>query len=190
MEKRTKTFGGVGYILVLASMVLGFMLPGINGIISIAGFVLILLAYLNLAREFSDPDIKSLTIKSIIFGVAAAALIVIAVVTGFAAVFKASASEGAQSAATGLSVGMVLLGIAAYGLLVVSSYFWYKVNELLAAHTKMDMFKTGGLLQFIGTIGSIIIVGGILVLVGYILLTVAFFSAEEVETAQPMPPTG
>ena len=39
-----------------------------------------------------------------------------------------------------------------------------------------------------GAAAVIIIVGGIVSLVGFVLLTVAFFSTQEVETAQPAPP--
>ncbi len=186
MEKKTKNLGGIGYILLLAGMVLGFALPGINLLLTIGGFVMILIAYLNLSGEFNEPDLKSLVIKSVLFGVAAAVLMLVAFGAGFAAAFKAT--EAAESAMPKFSAGLIVVGLIAYGLTVYASYLWYKANVLVAEHTNVNLFKTGGLLQFIGTAAAIIIVGGIVSLVGFVLLTVAFFSTQEVETAQPAPP--
>ena len=189
MEKKTKTLGGVGYILILASMVLAPLLMGLNGLLGIAGLVMIIIAYFKAADEFNDPEIKSLTIKYLVLTVVAIVVMFIGGASLMVKAFKMSKVDVPSPGVTpGLSAGAIFGIFIFYVLSVVATYFWYKANARLADHTGVNLFKTGGLLQFVGVITSIILVGALVIIVGYVLSTIAFFSVEETQTAQMIPP--
>ncbi|WP_372838593.1 DUF996 domain-containing protein [Pyrococcus kukulkanii] len=64
--------------------------------------------------------------------------------------------------------------------MIIGSYFRKKSYELIAQYTGVDMFKTSGLLYFIGAILIIVFgIGALIMLVAAILEIVAFFSLPE-----------
>ncbi len=85
------------------------------------------------------------------------------------------------SGKTGMGMGgtsFVLL-LVAWVLALVASWFWYRANALLSEKTGVGLFKTGGLVMFIGALLAVIVIGGLVSLVGEILLIVAWFSVPE-----------
>jgi len=176
MSKNTRMYGIIGLILILVGMVLGFVVPGI-GIIQLIGLILILLAYFNSSKELGEPLIKKYVLYALVIAIVGS--IIASVTTGttlIGGVKKISLSK--------LSGGALVGFIIAWILTIIASSFWYKANILMSDKTAVNLFKTGGLLIFIGAIGSIIFrIGSILMLIGYILLLIAFINVRPVETA-------
>jgi uncharacterized membrane protein len=83
----------------------------------------------------------------------------------------------------GLGLGVVFAIVVAYATLVVSFYFYKEAYDILAQATNQNLFKIAGLLLFIGAITIILFgLGALLMIVGNIVLVVAFFTApNEVE---------
>ncbi len=73
--------------------------------------------------------------------------------------------------------------MVAYAIFVFGFYLQKQAYEILAQATAQSLFKTAGLLVFIGAITTILLgLGLLLIIVGYIVLAVAFFTApNEVE---------
>ena len=87
---------------------------------------------------------------------------------------------------TGATFGLGLLAVAiivAYAISLAAFYFYKEAFDILAQATTHNLFKIAGLLMFIGAITIILFgLGLLLIIVGYIVLAVAFFTApNEVE---------
>lgn len=67
---------------------------------------------------------------------------------------------------------------------IIGVYFLFKSLTTLAAQSNINLFKTAGLLYFIGIITSIIFIGALVIFVGWILHIVAYFTIQpDKETA-------
>ena len=163
-----KTIGGIGAILLL--------IPGVN----IVGYILILIATKYVSDELGDKSIFDnmlyAVIAGIIGGVAAAFIIFTGAVFG---VFTMTAS----------AIGGAIAGLAvAWIALIVSSIFIRRAYDTMATKLDVGMFRTAGLLYFIGAILTIVLVGLLLLFVAAILQIVAYFSIQDVARgAQPQP---
>ena len=81
-----------------------------------------------------------------------------------------------------ITVALIAI-IVAYAIFVFGFYLQKQAYEILAQATAHNLFKIAGLLMFIGAITTILFgLGLLLIIVGYIVLAVAFFTApNEVE---------
>jgi uncharacterized membrane protein len=81
-----------------------------------------------------------------------------------------------------ITVALIAIMVA-YAIFVFGFYLQKQAYEILAQATAHNLFKIAGLLMFIGAITIILFgLGALLIIVGYIVLTVAFFTApNEVE---------
>jgi uncharacterized membrane protein len=111
--------------------------------------------------------------------------IVIASAFGLTAVISSFATmRGETGAILGLGLGVVVVAfIVAYAIGIAAFYFYKEAYEILAQATVHNLFKIAGLLMFIGAITIVLFgLGLLLIIVGYIVLAVAFFTApNEVE---------
>ncbi|MGH8363196.1 MAG: DUF996 domain-containing protein, partial [Gammaproteobacteria bacterium] len=65
-------------------------------------------------------------------------------------------------------------------LCMVGAWFWYQASIPLAEGAGVSLYKTGGLLIFIGAITLVVFgLGFIVILIGEIMQTVAFFTTSE-----------
>jgi len=177
MSKQTKYLGLVGLILILVGNLLSTVVS-LAGFLSLVGWILTLIAYLKAADEYGEPAIKSYAIKTAVFAVIATlALIVGGGAVALALLGGLSGTTGDAFASFGGMVILVLL--VGWVFAVIASWFWYKANVYMAQKTGVGLFKTGGLLMFVGTLLTIILIGGLISLVGHVLLIVAFFSVSE-----------
>jgi uncharacterized membrane protein len=171
-----KILGGIGSILILL-----VTMPGtVATLLGIVGVVLWLISMYQLSNILRKPSIFKKVLIGFILGIAGS---VIAFALGLMAGISLSAYVRGE---TGVTSGLGLLAVAiivAYAVIVVSFYFYKQAYEILAQATAHNLFKIAGLLLFIGAITIILFgLGGLLVLVGYIVLAVAFFTApNEVE---------
>jgi uncharacterized membrane protein len=71
---------------------------------------------------------------------------------------------------------------------VLKAVFYRRAFDVLSDKSGEKMFGTAGLLLFLGAILTIVLVGFVLLLVGWILATVAFFSIKTPTTPKERPP--
>ena len=157
-----KMLGGIGYILVLLPI----------PFLSIAGYILVLISMYQLSNILRKPAIFQ---KALIGTILALADILIALALLIAIMGKE------RDAAVG--IGDIVAIIVEYVVFSVAFYFYKEAYKILAQATAHDLFRIGGLLLFIGANTIVLFgLGILLIIVGEIILAVAFFTApKEVE---------
>lgn len=179
---QAKTYGGIGAILAL----IGGAIPKLGSVLSIVGIVLILLAVKEIADEVGDEAVFKNYLISFILQVGAFVALIIAIVavlgTSIIAMGgpRAFEHEMQDFGAIMAIIGSILVGFIIFWILFsLGSYYLKKSYELIAEYTDVDLFKTTGLLYFIGALTSIILIGLLIILVARILEIVAYFSLPE-----------
>jgi len=175
---QAKTYGGVGAILSLV----GIFIPYAGFVASIAGVVLILLAVKSIADETKDGSIFSNYIISFILRIVAVIVAIIAFIYYFGISYLASI-RGWQHIEE-LSLKKILLGIGIALLIlwvfeIISFVYLKRSYDSIAKYTKVDLFRTTGLLYLIGAATLIILIGFLIIFVAEILEIVAYFSLPE-----------
>ncbi len=176
MSKQTKQLGGIGLILALVASVFGVFIP-FAGIVALIGWILTVVAYVKASDEYSEPAIKSNAIKAVVLGIVAVVLFALA--SGSIVASLAAGFGGYEDVGLGLGGAGIAMLLVGWVLTLIASWFWYKANVSMAEKSSVGLFKTGGLLMFVGAILSVILIGGFISLIGQILLIVAFFSTPE-----------
>jgi len=175
-----KMLGGIGYILIL----IGWM-PRIGTFLSLVGTALWFISMYQLSNILGKPSIFRKVSIFLILGITSmVTAFAFAIMAGIMAGISLSASvRGETGAILGLGLGAAITIIVTYAIIVVSAYFYKEAYDILAQATTQNLFKIGGLLMFIGAITIILFgLGLLLIIVGYIVLAVAFFTApNEVE---------
>jgi uncharacterized membrane protein len=169
--------GGIGSILIL----LVFMPGTVATLLGIVGIVLWFISMYQLSNILRKPSIFKKVLIGFILNIVGT---VIAFAFGLMALIPLFVSPKNETGAIlGLGLGVVFAIIVAYATLVVGLYFYKEAYYILAQATAQNLFKIGGLLLFIGAITTILFgLGLLLIIVGYIVLAVAFFKApNEVE---------
>jgi Predicted membrane protein len=200
-----KMLGGTGSILIL----LGWM-TGVGILFGIVGVVLWLISMYQLSNILGKPTIFQKVLIGFILNVAGmviafapfALTMVIAFPFGLLAkilflflflfLFNLTRDETLDITLDISEVGcgaLIVITVAliaimvAYAIFVFGFYLQKQAYEILAQATTHNLFKIAGLLLFIGAITTILFgLGVLLIIVGYIVLPVAFFTApNEVE---------
>ncbi|MFA4663111.1 DUF996 domain-containing protein [Pyrococcus kukulkanii] len=170
-----RMYGGIGAILGLV----GPLIPRIGFAIEIAGLVLVFLAVKIISDETGDGRIFSDFLKAFIATVGGMIVFVVIVLVTVGTAFlnpKEFMPQNLMAVIGSIIVGFIILWVT----LIIGSYFRKKSYELIAQYTGVDMFKTSGLLYFIGAILIIVFgIGALIMLVAAILEIVAFFSLPE-----------
>lgn len=187
---QAKTLGGVGSILVLLSFV-----PYAGFVLSIVGFILILIAVKYISEVIADSRVFNNMIIAVV-------LAIVGLGVGGVVVFGAFYSlvgfgnigtlgpgttppSGVYSLLAAIIIGLVVIWI----FYLIASIFLRRSYDTIATRLNVGTFHTTGLLYLIGAALTIIFVGIIIVFIAEILQIVAFFSIpEQVPTGpQPMP---
>lgn len=170
MEKATKLLGGWGYIALIVGSFLG-RLSFIFHLVALAGIICLLIAFFRAGKELSQPKIQTNIIIAIVLYIVASLLLIFMV---------GSAIFSAVHGLSALTSGVIIGGLIAWILWIVGAWFWYQASIPLADGTGTSLYKTGGLLIFIGAITIIVFgLGFIVMLIGEIMQTVAFFTTTE-----------
>ena len=179
---QAKTYGGIGAILAL----IGGAIPKLGSVLSIVGIVLILLAVKEIADEVGDETIFKNYLISFILQVGAFIALIIAIIAVLGTSImimggpRAFEHEMQDFGAIMAIIGSILVGFIIFWILFsLGSYYLKKSYELIAEYTDVDLFKTTGLLYFIGALTLIILIGLLIILVARILEIVAYFSLPE-----------
>ena len=170
---QAKTLGGIGAILTLLLLVPAFVGVGLV----IVGWILILLAVKDISEAVQDRSIFSNMLISAILAIVGAvvfAVFVVGAILGFIGLGAAGAS--AASSVFGLLAGLIAGLLVGWVLEIVSAYFLWIAFKGIGAKVNVGLFGTAGLIYFIGSILTVIVVGFLLTFVAQILFIVAFFS--------------
>ncbi|ALM74533.1 conserved membrane hypothetical protein [Thermococcus barophilus] len=175
-------YGGIGAILALV----GGVVPRLGSALSIVGIVLILLAVKEISNETGDEAIFKTYLISFILQIGAFLALIIAIIavlgTSIIAMGgpRAFEHEMQNFGAIMAIIGSILVGFVIFWIMFsLGSYYLKKSYELIAEHTDVDLFKTTGLLYFIGALTAIILIGLLIIFVARILEIVAYFSLPE-----------
>ncbi len=204
---QAKTYGGVGSILVILSIV-----PYAGLILGIVGLVLVLIAVKYISDEVGDPGVFNNMLYSVLAGVIGIAIVT---VFGFGMMFSmfglgmgppqididdvASGIVEATETETAITIDIdlgfesllpVILTVFAVLLvvwivLVVSALFLKRSLDSIARHLGVGLFSTAAILYLIGAVLTVVMVGFILILIAWILIAVAFFSLPDKPPSSP-----
>jgi uncharacterized membrane protein len=192
----SKYFSAVGALLIVIGAVVGFVIS-FSGILSLVGIILVLIGVKGLANFYKEQGIFNNTLYSVIT-IVVGCVVSVGVIAASAVAALADlgvnwanledwANIGTDVANVvadfDLSVIGALLGALLIGLVIlwvafiVSMYFLRKSMNQLSEKSGVGMFGTAGLLVLIGAV--IPGVGLLLIWIGFILATAAFFQMRE-----------
>ena len=162
--KNIKILGGIGGILYLLSFI-----PYIGLILFIAGLVLIFIAMYKISQYAPERKIFSNFLIAFIVGIVGG---LIGSFIGVGSLLYSLETSGE----TGISLGMIFGFILIYITMIVSGYFYNKAFSSTSELLNQNLFKLGGQFIFWGSIATIILLGLVIIWVGWLLITIAFFS--------------
>ena len=189
----SKNLGGIGAILI----VIGCLpIPYIQGLLVLVGLILLLIGLKGLADYYNEGGIFNnalyAVILAIVGGVVAIATVVISALAALSSIgidlanMANWANLGTDLASrftdlTDFSAIWTLLGalVAALVILfvfaIIAVFLFRRSLTQLSSKSGVGMFGTAGLLMLIGAVLTIIVIGALLIWIGFILLAVAFF---------------
>jgi len=152
--------------------------------VSIIGLVLVFVAVKYIADETKDhPIFKNYMLFflcNIIALVAAVAIFFaiggLSIISTMQSLSNLTNPSEIMDAIAPLLTGCVVALLVGWILLILGTLYLRKSYNSIAEHTKVDLFKTTGLLYFIGAITLVVIVGALIILIAKILEIIAFFS--------------
>jgi len=176
-----KVFGGIGALLSL----IGLFIPYAGFVIFIVGLVLIFLGIKNIADETKNKSIFDNYLYYFILNIIAIVAVVAIMFASLGSIDFLNIAEQVQNITDfttfwetfgGLVTGCILALFVYWILIIIAALFLRKSYNSITEHTKVDLFKTTALINLIGAITVIIIIGFLIILVAKIIEIVAFFS--------------
>jgi uncharacterized membrane protein len=168
VKDSVKLMGGLGSLFIVLGVI-----PYIGALLSLAGFVLLIIAIKNYSEEEGRPELVSKLVKGI----------VISFIGELLGGVVAGVGAGMYGEGHGL-VGGALAGIG-FLIIYIASIFGYNfikdVFTEIALLTGNNLFDWAGKLMFWGALLLIILIGGALIWVGWIVATAAFFTTQPIE---------
>ncbi len=195
---QAKTLGGVGAILLLLGAV-----PSVGPLLSIAGFILVLVAVKYIAEAVQNRAIFNNMIISVIMGIIGLVVFFILVLAALATFIGLPPPPGffepfippAGLEDIGADVlaffAVIIIGLViTWIFFIISAVFLRKSFNTIASTLNVRMFGTAALVNLIGAFLLLILVGFALIFVAEILMVVAFFSIPDQapQPAQMAPP--
>ena len=193
-EKRTnvnfeyaKTLAGEGSILLLLSLV-----PYAGWILGIIGIVLLMRGLKELSYYYEDEKIyqDSLTgVKYYVVAIIAAAVAIAAITLGIGSATGFTFKPNfAPTAALGIGIAAFIGGIViAFIFYILATTHLRKTFNNLAQKSGEASFTTAASLLWWGAIFTIIIVGLLLIFIGWIFATIGFFTMKSRQYQQYTP---
>jgi len=192
----SKTLSGVGSLLIVIGAAAGFA-ASYSGILTLIGIIMVLIGLNGLANYYKEEGIFKNALYSIIIAivgcVVSIGIIAASAVSALADLGIDWANIG-DWANVGTDVGTVftdfdfnaiatLLGAILVGVIIlfvvmiVAMYFLRKSMNQLSTKSGIGLFGTAGILVLIGAV--IPVIGLLVIWIGFILVTVAFFQLEK-----------
>jgi len=182
MKRQAITLGRVGILLPIA-----IIIPFLGSLAGLAAMILLVLSHYYFSKFYEQPVIfrKALigTVIQVAGNIIGSIIIVMAVGS---ALFSFSGDGGVdytnyqEMASLLFDSGLTIFGtVIILAGLIVGFYFVYTAMASLAEKTGVKLFKTAGLLYFIGAIGIIVFfLGFIVMFAAWIIHVVAYFSIQ------------
>ncbi|WP_353683381.1 DUF996 domain-containing protein [Thermodesulfovibrio sp. 3907-1M] len=168
-----KILGGLGSIFII----FGFV-PWIGWLLSIAGIVLLFIAMNKLAQAFSDKNIFNKFLTGFLVSTAGILTGIIFGMFSMIPLMMGNSYHGMNLPFSGFM--LIFIFLIVYALSIVGMYFYRQCFNLLHHYTQINLFRLAGAFMFWGAVGVIVFgLGAIAILVGWILLAIAFFSLPE-----------
>ena len=176
-----KILGGIGALLMLFG---GIFIPGLGAIL---GLILVFIAVSYISKECKDKSIFDNYLLQFIYKIIAIVAVVVIFfisVGGFTffTLLESMDFTDFNSVIRFFEPYLLWWAIAlllGWAFLVISSWYLKKSYTSIAEHTKVDMFRTTGLLYFIGAISLIVVIGILFIIVAQILEIIAYFKIPE-----------
>jgi len=180
MRRQAITLGRIGILLPIAVII-----PFFGALAGLATMVLLLISHYNFSKVYEKPAIFKNALTGSIIVVAGNLLGGILVAIGVGTALFASSETGLDFSGYQELMGQIFgSGLSIFGAIImlasgiIGIYFVWKSLQTLAGQTRINLFKTAGLLYFIGVIASVIFIGGLVVFAGWILHVIAYFSLQ------------
>ncbi len=191
---QAKVLGGVGALLSLLTVV-----PSIGFIIGLVGLILVFIAVKYISEETKDHAIFQNYLMNFIFNIIAIGAVIGIMILAFGISGGFSWINAVQgknitdfstfwSTFGSMVIGCVLAILVAWIMLLIGALYLRKSYNSIAEHTKVDLFKTTGLVNLIGAATLIIVIGVFILIIARILEIVSYFSLPENLPAAPEPP--
>lgn len=158
-----KTLGGIGSILQIFPF------------LGIVGYILTLIAVKYVSDEVQDSSIFSDMLYAVITGI-------LGVGIGAFVVFFGSLGSVFTAGVSAFVGGIAFLAVV-WIALIISSVFVRRAFDKMATKLNVGTFRTAGTLYFIGALLTIVLVGFIILFIGFILQVVAFFSIQDAQSS-------
>ena len=180
MKRQAITLGRVGVLLPIA-----IIIPFLGSLAGIAAMILLVVSHYYFSKFYEKPVIFKNALIGTIVQVAGNIIgTIIMVLAVGSALFSFSGDGGVdytnyqEIAGLLFDSGLTIFGsIIILAGLIVGFYFVYKALISLAEQTGVKLFKTAGLLYFIGAIGIVVFfLGFIVMFAAWIVHIVAYFS--------------
>lgn len=207
----SKNLGGVGALLIVIASV-GLFGQAFVGLLGLVGIILVLIALKGISDYYQEAGIFNNALYAIIIAIIGLVAFVGAIVASVLMFLSnlpielkdlvekgdwASFAAKFPAEFTNMNVIWTLVGTIIIALVVlfifaiIAMVFFRKSLGLLSSKTGVGLFGTAGLLMLIGAVLTIIIIGFLLIWIGWILLIVAFFTVrtQAAPTQTPPPPT-
>ena len=192
---QAKMLGGIGALLTLLVFI-----PSVGFLVGLVGLVLVFIAVKYIADETKDHNIFQNYLMNFIFTIVAFGAVIGIMIMSFGVAGGMSWIQSLQdqnmtdpsmfwNSFSTLIGGCILALFVAWVLLIIGSLYLRKSFNSIAEHTKVDLFKTTGLVYFIGALTLIVIIGIFIILIAQILEIVSFFTLPENLPSTPVPGT-
>lgn len=180
-----KILGGIGALLSLFTFA-----PYAGPLIGLVGLILVFVAVKYIADETKEHSIFRNYLMNFILNIIAIGAVIAIMVAAFGLSGGFSWITTLQqqnitdfntfwTAFGALVVGCVLALLIAWVLLILGALYLRKSYNSIAEHTKVDLFKTTGLVYLIGAATLIIVIGAFILIIAKILEIISFFSLPE-----------
>ena len=195
----SKTLSAVGALLLVIGAIAGAVWS-FSGLLSLIGLILLLVGLKGLAAHYKEDGIFNNALYAVIIAIvgcvigvgviAASAVSALAELDIDWANIEDWANVGTDVAnvvsdfdfgTIAALLGALLIGLVIlYVVMIISMIFFRKSMNQMSAKSGVGLFSTAGLLMLIGAI--IPVIGWLLLWIGAILITVAFFQMKEEDT--------
>lgn len=183
MKRQAITLGRVGILLPIAAII-----PMIGFLAGIAVMVLLVISHYYFSKEYSKPGIfnNALTGTIVHFGGNLIGGIIIAIAVGATAVSLSLQDPGGSfdvAEITSLIFGSgatIAGGVIMLAGSIVGFYFIFRALTTLAEQTGVKLFRSAGLLYFIGAIALVAFgIGTLVIFAAWIIHIIAYFTIRQ-----------
>lgn len=159
----------------------------ILAILGIIAVIILIAAMYNLSNYYKDPSIFKNVLYAFVINLGT---IIVVLAIEFAILIPSlpisrTPTSPPTSVLSGYIIAIIVISIVAIAMGIVSSVLVMRAFNKLGERSEVDNFKTAGLLYLIGTVLSIVIIGGIIVWIAFIFAALGFNRLKPVTVYTP-----